>query len=521
MAIRRNQVRPAPGYPGHATGMAAPTTGTADCFAVWSDNALLNTTRAFNDDTGLLWRIDFTNNVCLDVQQVFNQSNSHNTYRDPLTGPSGFTPFGELRRVQSVYENRSITNTTLVRSGFPPSYSYATNIAASNTKVLIGAYELVAGTPQYTSNNYTVSLRLRFHPTPTLQTNQSLVRQSTAHPTNVYVEVLSGGASSVGIRTNAIDANGVASFTITPSGSGVDRLRFWYDGVGHTHATAAEFDEYYDAWGTAEVPVGPMVSLVALPDVADDQWLQPGLLRFHRTSTNGTLQVNFTLPTYMAVEFNSSGVLVTNNRTAVRNIDYVLNNSTNHQAAASYLSGTNGSVTFGAGQSEIHVRVTPGSDFSTEGEVVAVKLESGTGYTVGPKGFATVYIWDGPEWRVYTLSATGTGFTSSKANAINGETNPRVAGQTAYNSGSSVYGVYWTTPSWTAPTTVSGLAEALGISTPSGGTPLTVVGYSGTSARKWVSGTGWSTLNHLESPGPSKATAISPNASYIVGYSRN
>jgi hypothetical protein len=173
------------------------------------------------------------------------------------------------------------------------------------------------------------------------------------------------------------DADGIATFTysVARDANGVDRFRAWTDfGRGEREV----WDEYQDAWSTAEFAHGTTVGVEMEVDVVDVRSGQPAIFRLVRQGpADAGLSVN--------LDYGSGSLA------AVLGRDYELLLTARSLESGGTLRGT--VATLVAGQRELELQARPKPGLSREGRLVTVEVRPGERYGIGtsPRGQAVVY----------------------------------------------------------------------------------------------------------------------------------
>lgn len=293
--------------------------------------------------------------------------------RRPLPAPrEGFQPFGIVERVVLIQTNAP---RQLRFQGIPLGAKKPVTFETNYTdRVLMGACEVVIGTPKPAGpeGTFTVPVRVAIQPTPlgSLPGTRPLPRRT------VCLEVLPGSLHPQKL-TAMTDADGIATFTysVARDANGVDRFRAWTDfGRGEREV----WDEYQDAWSTAEFAHGTTVGVEMEVDVVDVRSGQPAIFRLVRQGpADAGLSVN--------LDYGSGSLA------AVLGRDYELLLTARSLESGGTLRGT--VATLVAGQRELELQARPKPGLSREGRLVTVEVRPGERYGIGtsPRGQAVVY----------------------------------------------------------------------------------------------------------------------------------
>ncbi len=478
----------------------------------------------------------------------------HTTNRSALTSLPNFSPTGTVERVVLLLTNRTVSYVTLASNSTSGSPIWKTNTVTTNA-VSLGAYEVALGVPVVTnSTTIGVPVRLALQPTPgsgyagTVPQSGLTVRLSTR---------FSGGATNADVSATT-GGDGIAWFPVTVTNNAAALLQFtaWRDAGAGTNAV---FDEWQDAWATAQWAQNAVVWAQAGPDVANDQTqsIARGQFHFYRTGSAAqlasTLAVNFILPTNSLTSpatYGSSG-----------SGDYTLAlNAT--KGPLSWALATNGGIfggtfTFKTNQTEAVLDVVPRGDTLAETNVVWLTVLAGTNHVVPDAAntltapSATVLIFDGPEFALYALDdytpqlpLYGTNYrfaNQTAAYALDNNTTPKIAGGATYLADTygpaQNFGGWWTTvlPFPLTDFLNDRIAYWQGFGAPTLGISDDgiFVGQLGNNAFRRTTTSGTTLLPHLSTNNLSGAMAINPlgdagnnvplgeYSRYIVGASRD
>ena len=373
----------------------------------------------------------------------------------------GFNPTGKVERLAFRTAPETVSYSWLKSTASNPPLPSDTITQPFTEAVSKGADEVVLGVPTVSGNTLTVPVRLAYQPTPGPGTS-STTPQGNA---KVWLRTTIDGAAPTDQWVNTATGTGVANFTINNFASGANSLfKFlaWRD--AGTLGPNDTFDEYQDAWATAQWAQNTAVWVKASPDVANDQTLARAQFHFYRTgnSTSPPVTVAFSLPV-TALKPATYGSTGTGDYTLVANA------ITAKAPSAWAMTGTTGgTLTFGVGQTEAVLDVVPRSDTKLENNVVYLTVDPGTGYAVPEPGntltprSATVLIYDGPEFVLFQLddytpilagyptnSSAYRFANATAAYALDNNATPKIAGGATYLADSygpsQNFGGWWTT----------------------------------------------------------------------------
>ena len=476
-------------------------------------------------------------------------SPGHATLRPALSAllNSNFNPTGKVERLVFRTANESVSYSWLKSTASNPPLPSDTITQSFTEAVSKGADEVVLGVPSVSGNTLTVPVRLAYQPTP----GSGITATAPQGGMTVWLRTTIGGAAPTAQSALTATGSGVATFSIplTIGANSLVQFLAWKD-AGSTGANNA-FDEYQDAWATAQWAQNTAVWVKASPDVANDQTLARAKFHFYRTgnTTSPPVTVAFSLPVtgLKPATYGSSG---TGDYTLVANA------ITAKAPSAWAMSGTTGgTLTFGTGQTEAVLDVVPRSDAKLENNVVYLTVDQGTGYAVPQPGntvtprSATVLIYDGPEFVLFQLDdytpilagyPTNTSAyrfaNATAAYALDNNATPKIAGGATYLADAygpkQNFGGWWTTVTPFPLTDFQN--DRVGYWQGFGAPPLgvsddgTFVGQLGNYAfRRTTIGTTFN-LAHLSTLNVSAAVGINrglqtgdATSRYIVGKSRN
>ncbi len=449
---------------------------------------------------------------------------------------NNFNPTGTVERLVFRTVDQSVTYNWLKSTATGTTLAdYAPSLSLTEA-VSIGAEEVVLGVPTLSGNTLTVPVRLACQPTPSagltaVTTPQAnvLLRLRTTFSSGSYAET--SGTTDAYIN---VDLTGVPAHSLL-------QFRAWWDAPDGT----GNWDEYQDAWATAQWAQNAVVWVKAGPDVANDQTLARGQFHFYRTgSLTSTQTVAFSLPVtgLKPATYGSTGTG-----------DYTLvANAALPPSTWAMIGTTGGTLTFAANQAEAVLDVVPRSDTKLENNVVYLTVDPGTGYAV-PDAVntltarsATVLIYDGPEFVLFQLDdytpilagyPTNTSAyrfaDATAAYALDNNPTPKIAGGATYLADfygpNQNFGGWWTT---VTPFPLTDFwndrvgfwqgfgAPSLGVSDDG-----TFVGQLGNNAFHRTTTGATINLPHLSAQNVSRAVGLNrglfdPTGRYIVGSSR-
>jgi hypothetical protein len=189
--------------------------------------------------------------------------------RAALASATNFVMFGRTERIEMTHSNvtqafswvrRTLTYGT---NGVPTATNISTISSNFTARVLARVRELQIGEPYLaTSNSVSIAVRLVDHATPYVGGGSTYVNGAT-------VRLQASGAHTAGPLVQTTDTNGIATFTYSLAGApdGLDALLAWWDGP---NSVSTNLDTYSDVYASARVTNGVIVSVVAAPDVAED-----------------------------------------------------------------------------------------------------------------------------------------------------------------------------------------------------------------------------------------------------------
>jgi len=449
----------------------------------------------------------------------FSESSApdHTAPRLALTSlPAGFNPAGRVERLLRLW-------------------TAATNLA--------GVREIAIGQTYLTNSNSQLAVTLRAveHRTTAGGTAGTVPLASQALWLSAELIAPGGATNQLGMLSGPTDTNGlrVLALSLGTNTTGLCRLRAWIPG-GTTN-----FAPQTLAWASLNYSLGTVVSLSAIPDVADDKNINAAKraqLRVSRTGTPAALAA--TLNAYVRIPTN--GIHELTSPVDRRNLIVTYGTApTNDYSFGTPTGGTLGTVspggvtqvTFDANSTSVVIPILPKADNFTEANAIRVDLVATHTYALGASTRADIYIYDGPLWTVYLLEGTnGVATYQSSGVAVNAgvitpgggwTVPPQAVGLATWANlygQPEQHGAVWT-PQSTAPATDLGLTfQPYGISfrpTTLAADRARIVGAWGNSAYQVLdNNSGGVTLPHFPgSSGPSLAWAISPNAARTVVYS--
>ncbi len=301
--------------------------------------------------------------------------------RPPLSGSSQFVPFGAVQRVALLLTNqpRRLTWQGWPAGGNPngPPRTTETNWV---DQVMWGACEVVCGRPEPSgsSGQFSLPVRVAIQPTP----GSGLGGTRPWPQIEVNLETLPGSQHPQRL-TARTDARGLAQFTypVAPQTHGVDSFRIWVDfGDG----AQGVWDEFQDAWATAEFAHGTTVGVVVENGIADARNGNAAVLKLVRTGpTDRALTVNLGF---------DEGPLA-----AERGRDLDLLGPVGSGNDPGGKAGENrvitSTVTLPAGQREVILQARPKTATARNGRLLTVEVKPGEHYAAGvaSSGQAVVY----------------------------------------------------------------------------------------------------------------------------------
>ena len=374
---------------------------------------------------------------------------------------------------------------------------------------LTGGIEVCFGEPRKESaDEIRVPVRLAFQPLPGQGETRPLARS------NIWLEVTGAITTRQVSRT---DANGIAEFRIPLRERQQGRLSFraFHD----PHATGiadTRFFEYRVAFATLEHRIGTLVEISAAPDVTDEKAGHPGRLRIRRTPDAAgdlpALEVFFRL----AAEGKQARIGDDFELRAVGNAQVDTTVSRQNSLRR---------VQFPKDVDAVEIDVVPFHDDDLEQEWITARIHPlpQRGYEAGPESVATLFFYDGPEWTRHDLPHPKgwTARPTTLSPAFRQGTNIVVLIGGLLTDGKRTEPIWW---QWNllkeAPELLPEVPAAWANLRPTALSATTVQGWPVVGGETGETGNSTGVLSGTPLPSVDTITALSPDASTWIGWSR-
>lgn len=308
------------------------------------------------------------------LKQLGERSSPLLNVRRPASPRGNFRPTGVVERVGMILGNRPMQ---IKWSGVAPGDTQNLQQVVTNVvdRVLVGGLEVVCGTPtiEVGGTKVTVPVRVVIQPTP-------LADAPGTRPVanrSVHLEILPGSQHPRTLSA-VTDREGIATFSyeVAPGTQGMDFYRAWTDfGQGAKDT----WDEFQDAWATAELALGNTVGLEVIGDIADARNGNPAIINLVRKGQlDRPLVVNLTLAggqhaADLGQDFELTGPAFTGKKAEK--------------------SGNEFRVTIPARTASREIHVKPVSKTARSGRVVTLQVQPGEQYGVGSPASGQVAIF--------------------------------------------------------------------------------------------------------------------------------